>query len=525
MLKRYLFCVLFFIPFSAYSVTSQEACVSKVSQVTAFHGLTPECVVSRTQVGVCQYGARIPYCNSGPACQSEANWALSVVYSYSGSCEVNSLTGQIPAYPTSSQRVFVQCPSGQVYSGGLTGSCSVAITCPVGSTKTANGQSCIANPDFTCPNPITSTSVCYLTNKCRTGSHPDLAAGVCLLDSTVNVQTDCPDSLKDRMSWDPVIKLCTGNSLPRAQSCSDGFIPAVGIDSATSCIASFDCKAPSILQSGVCYKDTANTQSSNVDGTFDPVADTLKSAADAAVAKANQAVSTAKSASDGFTSASTSLQVAAQKAQDVAVQTKLSADSSAAAAAASAAADASARATAASDSYAASQGYAAKASTAASLVNPVNQASSRPFKDAAEQYANLASDYAGYSQQGASNANGPVLGSFSGLGSLPDSNVNNGDGQTNSSYSLGSSPSFSQSAARLSAAISAFRSQQLTGFYSVSTVALSSCPPLVLSTGSSWFGQLQTDWHCQLIHNNASFIDAAVKAFWTITAVFIFIAA
>jgi hypothetical protein len=51
------------------------------------------------------------------------------------------------------------------------------------------------------------------------------------------------------------------------------------------------------------------------------------------------------------------------------------------------------------------------------------------------------------------------------------------------------------------------------------------CPALVLDTGTSWFGSLSTNSHCEIIANHSTLIQNMARVVWVIAALFLFFSA
>lgn len=104
--------------------------------------------------------------------------------------------------------------------------------------------------------------------------------------------------------------------------------------------------------------------------------------------------------------------------------------------------------------------------------------------------------------------------------------IDKNDIDTGQNPNFSQTNSFAQSNAQLLVAFSNYSPiQGINQIREMDFTGSGSCPALSLDTGSSWFGTLSTDSHCQIISTHSALIQNMSRVVWVIGAIFLFFSA
>jgi hypothetical protein len=194
-------------------------------------------------------------------------------------------------------------------------------------------------------------------------------------------------------------------------------------------------------------------------------------------------------------------------------------------------------------SASASNSSAVNATTAANTINP---STTKPgeAENLAEQ-ADYWKNEALRAMQAAGRGTTYIINNFplqgvSGDGDNPDDNQDghdaDGDGtpdgidkndvDTGQVPNFGNTPSITESNQALIAALNDYPAiDGINQIRSMNFGGTGNCPGLVLDTGTSWFGSLSTNAHCQIIANHSTLIQNMARVIWVTAAIFLFFSA
>jgi hypothetical protein len=204
---------------------------------------------------------------------------------------------------------------------------------------------------------------------------------------------------------------------------------------------------------------------------------------------------------------------------------------------------ASTKATNVTGSSSASNTSAVNSATAANTINP---STTKPGEaENLAQQADYWKNEAIRAMQAAGRGTTYIINNFplqgtSGDGDNPDQNQDghdaDGDGtpdgidkndvDTGQGPNFGNTPSITESNQALIAALNDYPAiDGINQIRSMNFGGSGNCPALVLDTGSSWFGSLSTDSHCQIIANHSTLIQNMARVIWVTAAIFLFFSA